>query len=462
MLDACDIASGTSQDLNGNGIPDECFEDGDCNGNLVSDIVDIQSGSSSDCDGNLVPDECDPDCDFDGVPDACDPPGSDCNANGVDDACEELSPATSLARGSPLPDGRVATDGSWVAVLSTEIDVGYFLYLFQRDPSQGWTLFQALPIPEQPSDLAMTDGVVFVGSRFSDEFANAGGVVWVYTLDSSGQWSRTQTLGGVAPEDLDFFGAALDADGDRLVVTATGEDRPGRHPGVVYVFARDGSGAWVVQSEVTLPRLPNALSALGDDVAVSGDRILSTTRGSSLFTPAFVHFFEPMSGGWMETHRETVSTGVFGNLVVVVDVDGDVAGWGSPVLGEVRLFVPAAGASSWTPVAILRETFGAASPFGAGLRLDGVLGERRAAISSLDRSYVFVEGSDGAWDLLATLPEDGLSGPAMHGFDVVNTVGGLATAHVVDCNANGVADACEIATGAELDTNGNGIPDSCE
>ena len=32
----------------------------------------------------------------------------------------------------------------------------------------------------------------------------------------------------------------------------------------------------------------------------------------------------------------------------------------------------------------------------------------------------------------------------------------------VDCNHNGIPDACEIATGLETDLNGNGIPDSCE
>lgn len=44
----------------------------DCNGNGVDDALDIQNGTSDDCDGNSVPDECDIDSDGDSVPDKCD------------------------------------------------------------------------------------------------------------------------------------------------------------------------------------------------------------------------------------------------------------------------------------------------------------------------------------------------------------------------------------------------------
>jgi hypothetical protein len=119
--DAIDIApGGTSQDLNANGIPDECDdcdEDGipdvleivndptlDCNGNLLLDSCEIADGVLADCDGNGRPDvcqidvnspapggpfycvaNCDPDCNDNGIPDACDP---DCDANGIPDDCD--------------------------------------------------------------------------------------------------------------------------------------------------------------------------------------------------------------------------------------------------------------------------------------------------------------------------------------------------------------------------------------
>lgn len=49
----------------------------DCNGNGLLDATDIASGTSSDCNVNGVPDECEPDADGDGTIDACDDCASD-------------------------------------------------------------------------------------------------------------------------------------------------------------------------------------------------------------------------------------------------------------------------------------------------------------------------------------------------------------------------------------------------
>lgn len=53
--DDCDILYGVSEDVNNDGIPDECQ---DCNGNGVPDSIDLKNGTSEDVDGNGVPDEC--------------------------------------------------------------------------------------------------------------------------------------------------------------------------------------------------------------------------------------------------------------------------------------------------------------------------------------------------------------------------------------------------------------------
>ncbi len=75
--DLIDVSMGTSADINGNGVPDEC--EVDCNGNGVYDRLDIiPRGTSRDCDGDGVPDECQPDCNNNGAPDPCD----------VDPACD--------------------------------------------------------------------------------------------------------------------------------------------------------------------------------------------------------------------------------------------------------------------------------------------------------------------------------------------------------------------------------------
>jgi len=79
---------------------------GDCNGNGIVDLQDIDIGTSQDCDGNGVPDECQPDCDNDDTPDVCELPpfgsGEDCNINSIPDECD-------------LTDGASYDDnGNWV------------------------------------------------------------------------------------------------------------------------------------------------------------------------------------------------------------------------------------------------------------------------------------------------------------------------------------------------------------
>ncbi|MCH7702527.1 MAG: VCBS repeat-containing protein [Planctomycetes bacterium] len=102
-----DIAEGDSDDTNGDGVPDECQEDcdgngeldpNDCNQNCVIDECDLVNGTSLDCNANGIPDLCDviggasEDCNGNDIPDACDiDSGSseDTDGNGIPDECEE-------------------------------------------------------------------------------------------------------------------------------------------------------------------------------------------------------------------------------------------------------------------------------------------------------------------------------------------------------------------------------------
>ena len=129
--DTCDIEDATSTDLNGNGIPDECEDcdtngipDGmdaancqgepwcsDCNSNQVLDTCDIAGGASNDVNNNGVPDECDPDCNNNDIPDDIDIADcqgelwcSDCNENQVPDECDITSGASVDSDGNGIPD----------------------------------------------------------------------------------------------------------------------------------------------------------------------------------------------------------------------------------------------------------------------------------------------------------------------------------------------------------------------
>jgi hypothetical protein len=96
--DACDIAGGGgSNDVDHNGIPDECKAD--CNNNGLPDAWEIFQGTAPDCNTNAVPDTCDIaenpalDCNHNGVLDSCEggSTGNDCDNNDQLDSCEIAS-----------------------------------------------------------------------------------------------------------------------------------------------------------------------------------------------------------------------------------------------------------------------------------------------------------------------------------------------------------------------------------
>lgn len=74
--DECDIASGTSSDVDGDGVPDECRPD--CNGNQLPDDFEIREHLADDCNDNGTIDDCE----------IADADAEDCNENGVPDDCE--------------------------------------------------------------------------------------------------------------------------------------------------------------------------------------------------------------------------------------------------------------------------------------------------------------------------------------------------------------------------------------
>jgi hypothetical protein len=82
LPDSCDIANGTSLDIDANDIPDECE---DCNGNEVPDGMDL-----ADCDGSPWCRDCNTNGELD-VCDIASGESNDLNENGIPDECECLA-----------------------------------------------------------------------------------------------------------------------------------------------------------------------------------------------------------------------------------------------------------------------------------------------------------------------------------------------------------------------------------
>ncbi len=104
---------------------------GDCNANGIADSCDIAAGTSSDININGIPDECEPDCNADGVPDTAEP---DWNANGTPDPCDIASGTSRDCNHNGIPDesDRQALSRTYTATYGTPPVIIYPLRTLSR------------------------------------------------------------------------------------------------------------------------------------------------------------------------------------------------------------------------------------------------------------------------------------------------------------------------------------------
>ena len=113
------------------------------------------------------------------------------------------------------------------------------------------------------------------------------------------------------PEGAVQFGAAIDYDGETLVVgaprTTVGED--GMYQGMVYIYALDADAPenWALQASITLTT-PNEFAYFGESVAVDGDIIVAGAPGADdpVNNNGGVLFIERTADDptWRPTHYE--------------------------------------------------------------------------------------------------------------------------------------------------------------
>jgi hypothetical protein len=156
IYDLNDIAVGTSDDCDLDGIPDECEKD--CNSNGIPDNCEIDVNSAApggpffctadcalDCNSNGVPDQCDlasgtsGDCNSNGIPDACDISSGvdgDCNTNGVPDSCDVYAGTSIDCNNNLIPDDcEVAVESTLVPATLSSIALDASTGLFRQDSS---------------------------------------------------------------------------------------------------------------------------------------------------------------------------------------------------------------------------------------------------------------------------------------------------------------------------------------
>jgi hypothetical protein len=254
--------------------------------------------------------------------------------------------------------------------------------------------------------------------------------VHVYERQGTG-WTRTALLQPEAQPA--HFGSSLGLDDDRIIASSRSAFGT-----AAFVFRLSGDGTWIEEAALT-GSASERFDFFGDSVDIQGDlAVVGASRLDGVESAsggAFVYRRVP-GERWVEEARllppdvdRPVDFGVASAIDegrIVVRMCGDFI---TP--GAAYVYVPDAGA--WV---LQRKLVGT-----NGVRLDGPALAVDGGLALVSR-----EGSPGFVSV----------------FDLDALDGGCGDACVIDCNANGLPDLCEIADGTTPDCNANGIPDECE
>ncbi|MCH2134061.1 MAG: FG-GAP repeat protein [Phycisphaerales bacterium] len=189
-----------------------------------------------------------------------------------------------------------------------------------------------------------------------------------------------------------LFGAALDLDGNTLVVGAPGWG----NTGAIFVYERTQPGNW--DEVLAEGGSAGTRHRQGEAVAVSGDWIIAGSPIGQIIGPSeYVTFFQRVNGNWTESvsiSRPSENANDFGRAV---DLDGDVAVIGA--VGDSTAWVlertSGSQGSNWDAgnlVALETDEAGSPAGFGAAVAVESDL---IAVTTSGSTTYLFRRGAKG-------------------------------------------------------------------
>ena len=255
--------------------------------------------------------------------------------------------------------------------------------------------------------VSLDGSTALIGAYGDDDKGNMSGSVYVFMRDNS-RWLQHQKLTASDGAAADYFGYAVSLKGNTAVVGAYGNDDKGSTTGSAYIFARSGT-TWKQQQKIL-----GADSAAGDyfgyAVSAHGDTVLvgayfDDDRGSN---SGSAYVFARSGSTWTQQQKLTAGNGGgddrFGFSVAV---EGDVALVGA-YYEDTRgtnagsAYVFARSGSTWKQQQMLTATnagsydyFGYAVSMGGNTALVGAHQEDTRG-SNAGAAYVFTS-SGSAW-----------------------------------------------------------------
>jgi hypothetical protein len=262
-----------------------------------------------------------------------------------------------------------------------------------------------------------------IGGNQADNSVVGAGAVYVFERDGAGAWSQQAYVKASSTGEIDHFGGsvALSGDGNTLAVGARNESSNatgiGGNPannsasgsGAVYVFERDGAGAWSQQAYVKASNTDFdhefgysvALSGDGNTLAVGARNEGSNATGiggnqadnSASYSGAVYVFERDGAGAWSQQayvkasntgasdlfglsvalsgNGNTLAVGAYGEDSNATDIGGNQADNSASASGAVYVF-ERDGAGAWSQQAYVKASnTGANDYFGVSVSLSG-------------------------------------------------------------------------------------------
>lgn len=153
-------------------------------------------------------------------------------------------------------------------------------------------------------DVDISDGRIFISAPEDLSGGVRTGAVYVFEFSAGAGWQQTERILASVGSSNDFFGHSIDADGERILIGAYGDDDVGNGGGAGYIFERTGA-SWTERVKL-LSGSGVAQDFAGFEVALAGDHAILGAYAfdaptSSADREGAVFHFERLSGGnWTE------------------------------------------------------------------------------------------------------------------------------------------------------------------
>lgn len=284
-------------------------------------------------------------------------------------------------------------------------------------PSGACAQIEKLPRPEQADaasfgvSVALGDSVAAVGASGEALCGPNAGAVYVYERVPSppfDSWRVTTRLTPRTCRANAFFGEEVALSGDRLLVSASREYVGGDGSNAAYVFERDATGRWRQTARFTAePGRREGIYAA--DVDLDGDRAVVSTTGNpdgAYGGAVYVYDYDPATEGWRQSAHLTASRGVeAGVMGQSVALHGNRLAVAASTYferepGAVCVFRYNPNTRQWRETALLRDI----EAFHVALDLSGstlIVGEARAGSDESGRASLYTD--EASWQRTTAL-----------------------------------------------------------